>query len=405
MAYPIFKEGGFEITDLSFTPSVIAPGETVQFSVTLKNVSGSAITKCRVELNGRYASTSTRGSGGITTVFLYGNNDYYSADGGLASISWGKNASKTFSGSVVFTLNNQLPIDTSEYVMNLIDTYFSLNLTVNVDIGSGNYDNCDTLRGLNGEYLTVLSYRDNPKLTFETERTPDDESSALATTLKLMGDTDSSLIVAHGYTLKLYCEQGNGGATINSSEVPLNCTIETACAGFVKSTELVTQAFPNTYDYSLLLYLTNGYETARATSTIARAFANLHLSGKSNGGVCFGSFCKSTDENPMFECYYPSYFYGGIADWGGSVQSGITDEGLYVKKDGYLDVEVTFPTAFVSVPVVMLTVYSESVAAEFGSFQVAVVPTTLSATGFTMRLFNNTGAGRYPYVRWLAIAI
>jgi hypothetical protein len=43
----------------------------------------------------------------------------------------------------------------------------------------------------------------------------------------------------------------------------------------------------------------------------------MHLSGAANGGVCFGGFSKSTYEQPMFECYYPAYFYGGIVQGGG----------------------------------------------------------------------------------------
>ena len=46
MALPTADKGYFTVTALSFTPSVAAMGETVQFSVTIKNSSGKAISEC-----------------------------------------------------------------------------------------------------------------------------------------------------------------------------------------------------------------------------------------------------------------------------------------------------------------------------------------------------------------------
>lgn len=38
----------------------------------------------------------------------------------------------------------------------------------------------------------------------------------------------------------------------------------------------------------------------------------MHLSGTKNGGVAFGGFCNSTDDDPKFECFYPVVLWGGI---------------------------------------------------------------------------------------------
>lgn len=76
----------------------------------------------------------------------------------------------------------------------------------------------------------------------------------------------------------------------------------------------VNDLFLNGNDWNFLLYFgdTRGIESVTLSSDIFKAFANMHLSGRENGGVCFGGFGQSTDEKPMFECYYPAYFYGGI---------------------------------------------------------------------------------------------
>ncbi len=318
MAFPISDAGYFTITEMSFTPKLIAPGDTVQFSITLKNTSGVAITKCSVYLSGKYKTTRSDGrNGSLPAVFLYGSNNYAS-DYGMAAISWGKNVSKTFSGSIEFSDSSEYPIDTSEYMMSLDNTNFILSFTTNASFANGtNFDNIHNLRGTNGEYLTMLSGRDKPVLAFSVERTPDDEGTALLTNIKLTAATDIEKLSGHGYTVKLYCSSEHDPATADDTLVPLNCTLEDIYAGITDSTAVITQTFSNGSDCAFLLQVTNGYETASAFSEIDRAFANVHLSGHTDGGVTFGGFCDRNNPG-RFECYYPAFFYGGINIGGGS---------------------------------------------------------------------------------------
>ena len=318
MAFPTSDAGYFTITEMSFTPKLIAPGETVNFSVTLKNTSGVAITKCRVELTCKYKTTRSDGrNGSLPAAFLYGSNNY-SSDYGMLAISWGKNVSKTFTGSMEFSDSSQFPLDTSVYPMSLDDTNFILSITTNADFANGsNYDNIYDLRGANGEYLTMLPARDNPALAFSVERTPDDEGTALLMSAKLSAATNISTLSGHGYTVKLYCSSEHDPATVDDTLVPLNCTLEEIYAGITDSTAAVTQTFSNGSDCAFLLQVSNGYETASAFSEIDRAFANVHLSGNTNGGVTFGGFCDRNNPG-RFECYYPAFFYGGINIGGGS---------------------------------------------------------------------------------------
>lgn len=64
--------------------------------------------------------------------------------------------------------------------------------------------------------------------------------------------------------------------------------------------------------YDITINIGDSVELATFTYRLERAFANMHLSGAENGGVAFGGFSNSTDDNPMHEVFYPSYFYGGI---------------------------------------------------------------------------------------------
>lgn len=313
MEFPASSTGYFTITALSFTPQVIAPGETAQLSVTLKNTSGVAVTKCRAELNGKYKSSRADGrNGSMTTVYLHGSNDY-SSDYGMAAISWGRNISHTFTGTVKFSINSQFPLDTSSYFLDLTNSNFTLSLTTNAAFANGsNYENIYGLRGTNGEYLAMLSARDNPTLAFSVARTPDDEGTALVTGVKLSSDSGASALSEHGYIVKLYSSSEHDPATTDDTPVTLNCTLAELCAGVTGSTAAITQTFPNGSDYAFLLQVTNGYETVSAFSDIARAFANVHMSGCPTGGVAFGKFSAATENRPLFECTYPAHFQNGI---------------------------------------------------------------------------------------------
>ena len=311
MAFPTSDAGYFTITALSFSPQVIVPGETAQFSVTLKNTSGVSVTKCRVELNGKYKSSRSDGRNGSTpTVFLHGSNNY-SSDYGMAAISWANNASQTFIGTAKFSLNSQFPLDTSSYFLDLTNTNFSLSITTNANFANGsNFDNIYGLRGANSEYLSMLTARDNPTLAFSVERTPDDEGTALVTNIKLSSDSSASTLSSHGYAVKLYCSSEHDPATIDDDSVTLNCTLADICTGVTDSTAAITQTFPNGSDYAFLLQVSNGYETVSAFSDIARAFANVHMSGWATGGIAFGKFSAATENNPLFECGFPIVLTG-----------------------------------------------------------------------------------------------
>jgi hypothetical protein len=54
------------------------------------------------------------------------------------------------------------------------------------------------------------------------------------------------------------------------------------------------------------------YENSGLRTGISKAFANVHLSGRKTGGVCFGGFSTSGNGEPKLESHYAGYFYKGI---------------------------------------------------------------------------------------------
>lgn len=82
------------------------------------------------------------------------------------------------------------------------------------------------------------------------------------------------------------------------------------------------------------------------------------------------------------------------------VLSGI-ESGNTANANAYTDKAVTFPQAFAEVPVVVACFATDSTAAGMGGISVSVA--ARSTTGFTLRLYNNTGTGRTPPVAWIAV--
>ena len=307
MALPVFQRGGLEVTNLVFYPAVIAVGETANFSVTIKNISGVNISKCfaRAEV---YYPTSNDSFSKMKTVILHGKS---SAD--RESISWANGSSHTFEGSFIFEKYSNT--DMSQYILR----YVGLQLFVVADEvfasqGNSDYTEYPPTDIFDGGYITILSKRDNPTLYFEAERAPTDESASIAASLKLNGDATGDEMKAHGYTAALYKSSEPGGTA--EEPIPLNCTITELIDGIENSSAVIVEEFPNISGWLLRLVVTNGYETTSAVVSIPRAFSNMHLSGKTTGGVAFGGFSTSEEGNPKAEFHYRIYPYAGIEGLG-----------------------------------------------------------------------------------------
>ena len=69
--------------------------------------------------------------------------------------------------------------------------------------------------------------------------------------------------------------------------------------------------------------------------------------------------------------------------------------------NSYLDIPVTFDEPFDDTPVVIAGLNSTTTASAIGSMSVASINVT--ASGFTIRVFNDATTARAPALRWIAI--
>ena len=100
--------------------------------------------------------------------------------------------------------------------------------------------------------------------------------------------------------------------TITLSTTVLNAAL--TANGYVESAPSLFSSitFNTAYNYTLTFTIGDAYDQAVFSVLVARAFANLHLSGLKTGGVAFGRFSSATLNNPKFESDFPAYFYGGV---------------------------------------------------------------------------------------------
>lgn len=75
---------------------------------------------------------------------------------------------------------------------------------------------------------------------------------------------------------------------------------------------------------------------------------------------------------------------------------------MEVAASSYADKSVTFSTTFGKTPKVLVSLSTGSTAAGMGSIQCGTL--NESATGFTLRIWNNDSSKRTPTVNWVAIA-
>ena len=149
-------------------------------------------------------------------------------------------------------------------------------------------------------------------------------------------------------------------------------------------------------------------ETASATFLIGNVFTNVHLAGVSTGGVRFGGYSTAGEGMPKFECDYPAYLYGGIAQIGDGTDGLLALMGIQtgssaaqsVTNSKTADVEVSFGKAYSAAPVVVANIVSESTSYYLGRCNVAIVSVT--TTGFTARLANGGSAAVEFGFNWAA---
>lgn len=150
-------------------------------------------------------------------------------------------------------------------------------------------------------------------------------------------------------------------------------------------------------------------EAVAVAFLIGNVFTNVHLARASTGGVRFGGYSTATEDNPKFECDYPAYLYGGIAQIGDGTGSLLELMGIQtgsstaqsVASSGTATVDVTFGKAYASPPLVVANIVSTSTSYYLGRCNVAIQSVT--TTGFTARIANGGSSAVSFGFNWIAV--
>lgn len=311
-------KGCFEVISLSFAPDIITLGEETAFSIRIKNVSGKKIGS--LYLRGMLYYRSQDGHvRPCNDVFFFGGPSF-----AMKGISWANGATKTFEGRITFTPPAYYPPDMSARLLPLFsmedigasggDTRLGLRLLFATDVifaDGTNTDNIYDLRGADSEYLRIIDAHYSPAVTaFSAERctlgTPDDEGENILLSAALALGTTAK---AENMSLQLsYRDKANP----NAAPATVDLTNLVPAALIRETQALVSEILDKNADWDLSLRFGDPYEAAEMPLTLSRAFANMHLSGASTGGVCLGSFSRATEGKPLFQCCYPAEFEYGI---------------------------------------------------------------------------------------------
>ena len=295
---------GIVISDITANAAIWAPDEQAVISFKFKNGTGKKILNMRMDIilmvkdftGGTSADT-------ITLAQLVGEGYYMSA----VNIANGK--SKTYS--------------TSFTIPTVAEQYFSENQNVRAVPIYIRYTATDSDGAYGSAFqidaLKVLNHRFSPQITAmqlirAKNGVPDDEGENVLTTLKL-GVSAGGLNYSNFLTARLYRAQGDNATTADPA-IDLTGKVAQLLGGVTDDKDLIPDTYSKAYDWDFLLVFGDEYESFQGRFNLGMAFANMHLSEKKKGGVCFGGFSTSTDTKPKLESYFPAYFKSGINQLG-----------------------------------------------------------------------------------------
>lgn len=296
-----YKDEHISISNISANANVWAPGEEVTISFKVKNVSGERIDELRLNIG--------IGDENGTWVWMY-------SFAVALNIAAGK--SKAFSAAFI------IDGDSSS-----VEQYFESNLNVRAkSICIRYHAYLKVSGGVGSDFiipdLNVINHRFKPSVTAwnmdrAAEKTVDgvkvlvknDEGEQVLTTLKLSLD-GGGYDWARFVSAKLYHSEGGTAVASGTEHINLTSKINDLLSGVENDPNLIPGTYSKSYDHDFLLVFGDEFETFNGRFNLGMAFANLHLSGVSTGGACFGGFCTSKYKHPKLESYYPIRPYGGI---------------------------------------------------------------------------------------------
>lgn len=84
------------------------------------------------------------------------------------------------------------------------------------------------------------------------------------------------------------------------------------------------------------------------------------------------------------------------------IDGSIVEIGEIISKN-IADVDVTFNKTFTKIPIITCTLVSNSTGVGIGSVSCVVLESSISTTGFTIRVYNNDTSNRTPRINWMAV--
>ena len=298
---------GITISDITANAAIWAPGEPAVISFKFKNGSGSKILSMRIEIV-LMVKDFTGGTSTDTILLTRLVGDEFV----MAQVNLANGKSKTYSAS--FTIPAIAEFYFSENPnIRAVPIYIRYSAGSSYDVFGGTFQ-IDALKALNHRFSPQITAMN---LVRAKDGLPNDEGENVLTTLKLAVD-GGGYDYSRFLSAKLYYARGDSATTADTS-IDLTGNIADQLPSAENDPNLIPGTYDKAYDWDFLLVFGDEYEAFYGRFNLGMAFANLHLSGVSTGGACFGGFSTSGYGKPKLESYYPGYFYKGInklgEDW------------------------------------------------------------------------------------------
>lgn len=281
---------GLEIHDIQVSKPVMLLTDTVTVTFSVLNNTGAKVTV--LNLGARLKRSAFGADSTFGTIVMFESD---------------KKVSIAVGASQTFTYQFQPNSTMKSYFADYPDVHI-----VPVQLEALTYYSDGTATSVQQDFVQLYDgYYSISIGTFELTRCLDgvanDEGENVLADVKISLDDE---LGTDNASLRCYYAAGD---TVDESAAMIDLTahIPDALAGLTAA-QIITEEFSNGSDWAVLLVLSNGYESVSARTSLARAFANVHLSGASTGGVAFGKFSAAQDGAPLFECVYPAKLLGGV---------------------------------------------------------------------------------------------
>ena len=200
-------------------------------------------------------------------------------------------------------------------------------------------------------------------------------------------------------TTQVYSKTGISGST---SGVTVSAAAFTTLASGSK------KWFRMEFSYTATANGVSSTETVSAAFLIGNVFTNVHLAGVSTGGVRFGGYSTAAEGSAKFECDYPAYLYGGIAQIGDGNQAAYNGLGIQtgivltssIDSGTISSPEITFEKAYKEAPTVIVSLRTDTGDYALARCSASVLST--STSGFKAILANYSGKTLNLGMSWAA---